>query len=181
MKLSPRKKLIGLSTVSLCAIGVCLWGWWWFGTSILTDDAVHVGIQEKIDRLAVARASARAFAELRRTRQGDLSRVEAFFSDPSHPIAFLQTLEELGRVTRSNISIDLDTTSKDEAYLGFQISIDGREENILRYVRLLERIPYEVKITAMNYQKGSDDTHPGSSSGPSGTLVLSLRVRVQIQ
>lgn len=181
MKFFSQGKLIAVSMASALMIGICGWGWWWFCARVLADDAARSGIRQKIERLAASRASAHAFAEFRDARQEDLSRIGAFFSDRSRPIALLQALEALGRATGNQIMIDIDDASSDDKYLAFRVSIEGSEQSILRYVRLLEHIPYQTKITAMNYERSPRDSRAVLSSGASGRLIVALRVRAQKQ
>lgn len=178
MKFFSQGKLIAVSAASALMIGLCGWGWWWFGASVLNDNAARSGIRQRIEKLAAERASAHAFVEFRAARQEDLSRIGAFFSDRSRPVALLQALEALGRATGNQITLDIDDATSDDKYLAFRVSIEGGEQGILRYVRLLEHIPYQAKITAMNYERSLRDSHVAASNG---RLIVSLRVRAQKQ
>lgn len=179
MKFLLQQKWIIASAAATLIIGVYAWGLWSLATRILTDDAVRSGMQNRVDKLALDRASARVFGELRVRRQGDLARIRAFFADRSHPVAFLEVLEDLGRETGSQIAIDVDDASSDEKYFGFRMRIEGAEQGILQYLRLFERVPYAIVITGMRYERSSRDNDSSLSPGTSSKLILSFRVRAQ--
>lgn len=177
MRFSPKQKLIATVTVSAVALGACLWGFWVVANGVLRDDAVRADIVARLDALAADRAHAQAVSALRALRQEDSARVATFFIDRTRPIQFLQALESVGRVTGAAVAIDVNDAGSDATHLGFRVIIEGGRQDMVRFLRILERLPYLITVTEINEERKSPDAR--ASSDPSDRLVVSLRVRTQ--
>ena len=157
-------------------LGACVVVFWLVASGVGGGDAGRAGIQGRLDALAEDRGRAQASNALRAGRQEDMARILGFFVDRAQPIAFLQALEGLGRTTNTAITIDVDEGASDETHLGFRVIIEGSEQNAVRYMRLLGRIPYVMAVSDISEEKRSPD---GASSGPPDRLTVSVRVRTQ--
>lgn len=176
MRFTPQQKLIAASAMSALTLGACLRIFWFVASGVTQDDAVRADIQTRLDGFAQDRLRAQAARVLRAERQGDITRILEFFVDRAHPVAFLQTLEELGRATDTAVTIEVDDAGSDREHLGFRVIVEGSEQrSMVRYVRLLERLPYVIAVSEINEERRS----PEAQSGPADRLVASFRVRTQ--
>ncbi len=128
------------------------------------------------DRKAV-RAADLIFAE----RKDDLARIEKFFIDSKQPVDFIESLENLARATRNQITLSVDSGIREQRMLAFRLSLDGSKENLLRYLALLELLPYEIHVDEISLQR-AEGFEAGAAVGQSGTSPahrLSLLFRVK--
>lgn len=147
-------------------------------SGVMRDDAVRAELTARLDGLAQDRLRAQAVSALRVERRQDITRIIGFFADRAHPIAFLHTLEDLGRATGTAVVIEVDDAGSDGDHLGLRVIVEGNgQDRMVRYMRLLEHLPYVMTLTQIMEEKKSQNFV--SQSGPSDRLVLSLRVRTQ--
>lgn len=178
MRLTPRQKLIAASAVSATLLTGYVWFFWFVASGVMQNNAVRADIVARLDGFARDRSRAQGASALRAERHEDITRLLGFFVDRARPIAFLQMLEGIGRATGSAVVIEVDDAASDEAHLGFRVIVEGGGQNsMIRFVRLLERLPAVITVTQISEEKKSPDTQVGS--GPPDRLVVSLRVRTQ--
>lgn len=176
--LSAEQKLIAASAVSVLTLGVCLWAFWFVVSGVARDDAVRAEITDRLDGFAQDRARAQAFNALHGERRGDIARITGFFADRVRPIAFLHTLEDLGRATGTAVAIEVDDAGNDATHLGFRVIVEGNgQDRMVRYVRLLERLPYAITVTRISEEKKS--LGAPTQLMPANRLVVALRVRTR--
>ncbi len=84
--------------------------------------------------------------------RADLQKINQLFVDSENPIDFITFLESVSADTGASAQINVVAPVKSEnqkagRQIGFEITIDGRYQNILRFAEGLENGPYLVKIT----------------------------------
>ena len=178
MRFTSRQKLIAVSAASLVICIACLWVFSFLASAVLRDDAVRAAIQARLDGFAQDRASAQAASALGAERQRDITRIFGLFAPRAHPVIFLQSLEGIGRAIGASVAIEVDDAANDSEHLGFRVIVEGNaQDSAVRYVRLLERLPFLITVTQMSEEKKSPDVL--TQSGPRDRLVVSLRVRTK--
>ena len=178
MRFTHQQKLTAASAASVVALGACLWAFWFFASGVARDGAARAEIQARLDELSAAYSRAQVFLALRAERQADFTRILGFLVDRARPIAFLRTLEDLGRAIGATVAIEVDDAGSDREHLGFRVIVEGDgQHRMVRYVRLLERSPYAITVTQITEENESPDAQAGS--GPADRLVVSVRVRTR--
>lgn len=177
MRLTHRQKLIAVSVASLATCLACLWVFWFLASAVLRDDTVRAAIQTRLDGFARDRASAQVAIALSAERQADITRIFGLFVDRTHPVVFLQALESIGRAIGASVVIEVDDAANDSEHLGFRVIVEGdAEDSAVRYMRLLERLPFLITVIQMSEEKKPSDA---AQFGPRDRLVVSLRVRTK--
>ena len=79
--------------------------------------------------------------------------------------------------------IDLDAQFSTEEFLAFRLTLDGANQGLLKYLSLLELLPYEVKINEITFQRSVSERPGVAGSGSAGArtsrLLLSIGVKTQ--
>lgn len=178
MRLYPRARLIFISVVSFLLVGSAVFAFRYMAGSVIRNGNAIWEIQSKIDDFARERMDAKIIEEFLDERGEDYARIREFYIDAKQPVAFLEHLEALARTTGNALAINLDGGGNDARHLGFRLTLEGSEEGILTYVRLLERVPYHVEIAGIFYQSLVSDVPPRAGE-PLARLSITLRVRTR--
>lgn len=179
MRFDPTRKLIAGSAVALVIVSATAWIFWRVGLGVWQADFILGEIQSKIDGLSEERRRARALEEVLVSRKDDLARVNGFFVDRERPIAFIESMERAAARTQNSIAIDVDERTGEERTLSFRVTAEGDEANLLKYVRLLETLPYKIETEEVVFQRIAADSARLAGPRPAGRLLLSLRVRAR--
>jgi|GEM_PF-3404987 hypothetical protein len=174
---SPRRKFVATLSASIAVLGVAFWGFGYIASVILRDQATRADLQERLVSLAQDRVRADAAAALRGRRGDDIARVLGFFVERARPVVFLQSLENLGRITRTTVTIDVDDDGVAAGYMGFRVIVEGEGRDTARYLRLLEHLPYVMTIAEISDEKALSDG--SAQTGPPDRLAVRLRVRAR--
>lgn len=111
-------------------------------------------IESKILSIEKERGSAKKSLAILKERQGDLARIESVFIKKAGAVDFVEELEILAKRTNNSFVIDLDETkSREENKLIFRMAVDGTLNSVLKYLKLLELLPYKIEIENLTLQK----------------------------
>ncbi len=179
IRIGARQKLILAALAALCVLGSASWGFWRVTRAVRRSDFVLGEIQSKIDGLVDERRRAQVLEAVLEKRKRDLGRITEFFVDRERPIAFIEAVERAAAATGNTIAIDVDEGAGGGQVLLFRFTAEGTEANLLRYVRLLETLPYKLEIGEITYQKIPSDSSSGPGSKPPARLLLTLGVRAR--
>lgn len=171
------KFAIALSSIFLAA-GFLVWVFFYLSTGVTQARDDVDGIREKISLLEAERESARRTQKIFETHEEDIKEIYKVFANKERPIEFIQALEEAGKASEVALSLELDQSNKEAGKLYFQITLDGFNRNLLRYVEMLGFLPYDVEIQNIGYQK-SAGSPVNASKGPKGSSRLMLLLSVQ--
>ena len=176
--LSPRVRLIMISTFSAALIGGAGFAFWRMTRSVLAGSTVAQGLQSKIDGFERNRIEAKGVEKVLAERAADYIKVREFYIDAKQPVTFLKDMEAIARATGTKLAIDLEGAGSDAQHLLLRLTLEGSEKQLLSYVRLLERMPYYLEITEVSYQNLAAEVgwRPGEVSG---RFVVSIRVRTR--
>jgi len=151
---------------SACALALVGYGFWY--AAIANKSAAVAALQENIEaksetmsRLSAARI---ALTEI----SGDEAAVQRYFVSETEAVAFIDSLESLGRsqgATVHVLSVSTVRTSAQPA-LALSLSATGTFDAVMRTVGAIEYTPYALSITALSVGKN------GAESGWLATLDL---------
>lgn len=168
MKTNSRQKLfltIAFSLIIVSFFGLVLR---WLFSQVKKASASLGETASRVARLEAERKTAREIQALLKDRAVDLAKVNKFFVDRGEPVEFIENLEAIAKKTQNRIAIDFDEGQSRGKNLFFRLTIEGSEANIRKYFKLLELMPYKIKIEDMIFQKiGS-----GAASFSSRLIVL---------
>lgn len=172
-------KLWATAAIATLILGAGGWGFWRMNHRVRQSDLALAEIQSRIDASAEERRGVRSLEEILKKRRADLDRINAFFVPRERPIAFIEQVERLATSTGNSIAIDVDESRSDKEALAFRFTVEGGEENMLRYLRLLETMPYKIEMEEMIFQKVAPETRSDTKPIPPARLIITLRVRAR--
>lgn len=183
MRLSAVTKLISAivfaSATALFTIGAFVWVLFYVSNM---EDSFTI-IESKISVLEDNRSAAKRATRTFQQEEQTVHRINKFFVDPKNPVSFIEELESLAVDTRNKISLNIDEQKNTPDSLTFHLTLDGDTESIIRYLTLLELLPYEIIVSDIGYQE--QDSAPASSqkkdasAAPprSARLIIEIRVK----
>lgn len=138
---------------------------------------------EKIEELEIKRRLAYEMQILTKERAQDFAKISKFFIDRERPVDFIEGLEEMAKKTNNLIAIDFnEVQSKKSKNLFFKLTIEGNENSVRKYLKLLELMPYKIKVEALTFQKITTSEVPIFFRQPKGSAAtVSRRIIVLIQ
>lgn len=154
MYFRTKKEKILITCVSLCFLGLFMLYSYVFidikskneHTALLSEEiATMTREQDEIDNLK----KTVAFTE---TKRSDLS---THFVDGSNPAPFLDAIENLGVSSDTVVVITSVEQPKQSNTLGVSFLATGSFDSIYRLIRLLENLPYKIKIEKVFLSKKS--------------------------
>ena len=181
MKLSPKQKLIFTSGISLAVMAILAWTFFYLAYGVINARSSAGIIMERIAKVEAEIAQARTFKGILKDRGDDIAYIEKLFVDRERPVELIERLESTASSTRAALLIDLDARSADEEFLALRLTLEGSNQSILKYLSLLELLPYEIKIDEIAFQRSGNEQPKIVGSGPAGArtsrLLLSIGVR----
>lgn len=186
MRFTSKQKLFVTAAVSLLAVGFLGGAFWKLSGIIENSDARLQNIESKIFSFEEERTLARTAEGVIKARRDDIGRINGFFVDRERPIEFIESLERIAKETRNKMALDFDEGRSKEERLFFRITAEGEEKNVRKFLRLLEFMPYEIRIEDLSFQRIGVSTGvyvppvPGKKAGeapPSLRLFLFISVK----
>lgn len=152
MAVNIRQKFVLTIIISVLFVAVFGWAYLSMITALGRADSNLAEVEAQIASLENERRQARNMDRLVEERGTDLKRIESFFVDHEHPLEFIEKLENLAKITGSQIALGVEGQNS-AGQLTFRVTLDGLEQNIGRYLKLFELLPYESKIEELTLQK----------------------------
>lgn len=131
-------------------------------------------VEGKIAASKEREEAARAASALLQQRRGDIARITAFLVDKEKPVVFIETIENLAKNTGNRLELTLAGDERKDSELAFIALVQGTEEGVMRYLKLLELLPYAITFDTVRFERTPSDTGTASHR-----LTLGLRVRTQ--
>lgn len=149
MKDAQKQKSIIAIAVSFLLIIASIAGTWFLYREMRAIKTEIQTIRDGIALLEAENGTIRDFQTIRSRRRDDIGRINKFFIEKDRPLDFIEAIESLGRITHSTLAIDAGGVSKESDYFIFRLAIDGDQENTLKFLSLLERMPYTIRISSL--------------------------------
>ena len=150
---NPRRKLFLVIGISLVVL--IFWGWVLIR---LLRQVKNAGItlrelEGKIVELEAKRKEAGDIQTLLQDRAEDLAKINSFSVNKERPVIFIEDLEDAARKTQNRVIIDFDEGRSRDKNIFFRLTIEGSKDSVLKYLKLLEFMPYQIKVEEMAWQK----------------------------
>lgn len=180
MKIYSKQKFI--LTAAIAAVGVLAagsaFGWLALHTGIILKNLEEV--ETKLAAMEYGRKNAYAIRNVLKEKRVITSRIRALFINRDRPIAFLDEITRLGKITGNNVVLDYSEQESDQESLAFRLTVEGAAENTLKYVKLLELMPFALSIESINWQAFSPADAAGNTRDgklPDTRTLLTIRVK----
>lgn len=149
MKSSQKQKSIIAIAVSFFLIIASIAGTWFLYREMRAIKTEIQTIRDGIALLEAENGAIRDFQTIRSRRADDIKRINKFFIEKDRPLDFIEAIESLGRTTQTTLAIDAGGMSKESDDFTFRLAIDGEQKNTLKFLSLLEQMPYTVRISSL--------------------------------
>ena len=179
--MNPRRKLFLMMGISLTIL--VFWGW---VLARLLQQVKNTNItlrelEEKVGELETRRKMAGDMQILFQDRAEDFSKIKSFSVNKERPVVFIEDLEDIARKTLNRIGINFDEGKSKDKNIYFRLMVDGSEDSLLKYLKLLELLPYKIKVEEVSFQKLTSSEFSAALSIPKESEVpLSHRLEVLI-
>lgn len=175
---SPKFILTVLSSILAIAASLAVF-WLLYANAGSLDETKAVHLAEAA-RLEEKRKNIRRTLQTIEANPVGVERLNAFLADRERPIAFIEAVEELADETGNSVSLDLigPETAKDA--LSFRLTVDGELPRLIRYLALLENMPYGIGLEEISYQRIASELLRAAGAGnetPPSRLILLLKVK----
>lgn len=182
INLSSWQKLFLTAAIFLAVAVFWVWLWTGFFYRVKNAGATLQDLKGQIPALEEKRKLAGEMQFLFKNRTEDLEKIRSFLVSKERPVVFLENLEETARKTRNRIAINFDEGKSKDQNLFFRLTLEGGEENVLKYLRLLELMPYKLKVEEVSIQKLTSAGGRAYVSIPAESgILLSHRLTILIQ
>ena len=177
MRNTPRQKSIIAIVISFLLIPASIAATWFLYREMQAIKTEIQTIREGIASLEAENGAIRDFQAVRSRRADDIGRINKFFIEKDRPLAFIETIESLGRITQTALAIDAGGMSKESDYFTFRFAIDGDRENTFKFLSLLEQIPYNILISSFTVSPTEGD--PQNPEARRTRLSLTIKARTR--
>lgn len=178
MKTNQKQKSIVLLVVSGLLVATSLVGTWYtYSTMTSIKSGIQV-IRDEIGALEAENDSIRDFQFIRSNRADDIDRINSFFIEQERPLAFIESVESLGRTTRNVLVLGAESNLTGSGYFTFRITVEGERKNALRFLSLIETMPYQLYIETYDLTTLSLPT-PGLPDSEKTRLAMTIKVKTK--
>lgn len=139
------------------------------GLLLLSSVAVLVlisrGLQQSRERIIQTASQAAALEEERKLARlaedifdgynSEISRIERFLVKKDAPVDFIEELEGLARSTGTSLLISSAGGSTLGGFLPLRLEIKGGGDGVLRFLKLLELMPHDIRVEEINWNKNA--------------------------
>ena len=175
MRITSYQKLILALVISVIVAGCFGYIFWWFFSTVVNARTSLENLRSKISAQEEDKISIRREGRLLEEKKEDIDRIRNFLVEREQPVGFIESLEDLARKTKNTIVMDLDEKqSSIGKNLVFRLTVEGKEESVLKYLELLELLPYQIYLTEVSFQK-----LPGARGGVTSRIIISIQVRTK--
>lgn len=184
MQLSAATKLISAIVLAGAIALLTITAFIWFFFYVKNMESRFTAIESKISTMEDNRAAAKRAIGTIREDASALQRISKFFIDRENPVSFIEELETLARDTHNTISLNINEQKSTSDSFVFHLTLDGDTSSVMRYLTLLELLPYEIIVQDIGYQEHeSAPMSPSAKNIPSpkpprhARLIIEIRVK----
>lgn len=181
MQTQPRITLIITTLVSLLAIAALSFVFIFISRNI---ERYHRTLSLTVMNIEASEKNFNHFmdiANLLETRSKDIARIQRIAIDRQRPLQFIETIEQIARITHTQSALGVNEIKDDKQSLLFHVTWEGEEKNVRTMLALLQKLPFQIVIQDMSFQK--DILSAPGQTQTSGTgnarLVLSMKIKTQ--
>ncbi len=153
MRPGPTQKLILASFLSIFAVGISGYVFWWINQYIRNSQFIFSSLESQISTLEEERKAARRASSLLEERSIDIDRIDRLLVERTRPVDFIETLEGLAKRTKNNLALDFDEGQSSADTMIFRLTVEGTEPQVRKYLLLVELLPHKISIIDLNWQR----------------------------
>ena len=120
-------------------------------------------------------------SDLLKNRQSDIKRLQGIAVERARPLAFIETIEQIGHLTKVKVSLGVDEIKGSGDSLFFGATLEGTEKSVRTMLALINALPYQIAIESITFQRDIPGgvSNAGSFFQPVTRIVLAMRVKTQ--
>ena len=186
MRLGAVQKLVITSVAAVLVAGAPAFLFWRLGQYVQNAEFAVAALESQLSVLEEERKAARRASALLEERSADIDRINRLLVERARLIDFIETLEGLAGRVKNKLALDFDEGQSRADALIFRLTIEGTELQARAYLKLLELLPYQSSISAINWQRlAAGQALPPSpdkkaaESKPTHRLTLTMGVRAR--
>ncbi|MDP3769395.1 MAG: hypothetical protein Q8R40_00465 [bacterium] len=177
MRISPFTKFIVKSSLLLIAIALLGFTFMYLSNNVLKSRAELGNTVTQISSIEKNQARLVRTSDLLNKRSADIARLTALSVNRDRPLQFIERMEQIGRITNTVLSLNIDETKSTAESLMFRLVIDGTDTSVRKMLRLIEALPYQITIENLSFQK--DINQDPASLKPGSHLNIVMKVKAQ--
>ncbi|MBI2056463.1 MAG: hypothetical protein HYT37_03715 [Candidatus Sungbacteria bacterium] len=177
MKLSSRNKLVLIISGLVLSAGAAGILFSWLTLHITSITADLEAIESKLAILEYERNNIRQIEDSLEEKKPLVTRFHTILVDHNRPIAFLESLTELGKTTGNKITLDYSEQESNQESLVFRLTIEGSASSTAKYLKLLELMPYAITVEHINWQSLAQNS--GEQTADT-RMLITIRVRSKL-
>jgi len=174
---------IGLAVFAACLLILISGSWFLTAKIAASSNALKIKKSEIETVYARWQDLAQSQAELQKM-QGDLEKINGVFVPPETPYDFINSLEELAKLSGLNYEINLVTLGPQdrEKTMTFQIEFAGSFNNLMHFLRYLENMRYYAQIEALQISEAKKTGPEVKTDVPGGGIsgLITLKAFIEI-
>lgn len=181
MQMSPRKKFIITSIMLITLISALVFAFVIISNNIRTYRNMLESSSAKISSGEKEFSHMVKISDVIKNRSQDIQRIQHIAIDPERPLRFIETIEQIGRITGVKVALTINEKQNDMQELLFRATLQGDEKNVRAMLALIEQLPYQINITHISFQRDIPiNFNPQQTVLPTMTrLLLTMRVATQ--
>lgn len=181
MQMSPRRKFIITSIILITLIAALA------SAFVVTSNNIYAYRNMLESSAAKISLGEREFSrmvkisDVIKSRSQDIQRIRHIAIDPDRPLRFIETIEQIGRITGVKVVLTINEKKDDVQELLFHAILQGNEKDVRAMLALIEQLPYQINITHISFQRNIPlNFNPQQTVLPTMTrLLLTMRVATQ--
>jgi hypothetical protein len=175
---SPQKFILTIFLSVLMVAGALGVFWFLFVSLGRLEETQEFHLGEAA-RLEEKRKNIRGTLQILKSNPVGADRLNAFLVNRERPLAFIEGVEQLAKYTGNSVSIDLIESQATKDALAFRLTVEGELPRLIRYLALLENMPYGVSFEEFSYQRTASELirASGGKEIPPSRLILLLKVK----
>lgn len=174
MKIKSHSLLFISSIVGLVVVA----GLFVFGMRLINMSTAETSaILGKIDQVTKKNAELNTIKKTITATEEDRAKLAAYFVTDQSIVSFLEYLESLGALTNTNTAITTVSEDKDSSTATIILSSIGSYSDTIRFIELLENMPYRMEIehfTFVTKEDPTDDT--GEVADPKWQVDITFKL-----
>lgn len=179
MTLSPLKKFLIISLIPLAITIALLFAFIFISNHIFNyRDTLQVTMGNLVTNEKDFNHMQK-ISELIKNRNQDIQRIKHIAIDHERPLVFIETIEQIGRISGVKVTLTVNDKSDNAHVLVFRATLDGSEKNVRDMLALIQELPYQIKIENVSFQRDvvNNFTAQQTILRPLTHLLLTMNVK----
>ncbi len=149
----PRKKFISASIILVTLIAALVCAFVIISNNIYAYRSMLESSADKISSGEKEFSHMVRISNVIKNRSQDIKRIRYIAIDAERPLRFIETIEQIGRITDVEVALTVNEKKNDVRELLFQTTLQGNEKDVRAMLALIEELPYQINITHISFQR----------------------------